>query len=158
MNGKGKIIDRVFRLGVVLKGIDGIFEIIGGILLFLISPGQIGHFIAQLTQHELQEDPRDVLFNLIIKMSHQLSAGTEFFTAVYFMAHGVIKVGLIAALLSRKLWAYPAAIIFFALFGVYQIYRYLYTHSVLMIVLTFFDAVVIALTWLEYKRIKPAHP
>ncbi len=154
MDKKGKIIDRAFDIGVILKGIDGFIEIIGGMLLFFISPAQINSFILLIAQHELSQDPKDILFNFLIKASQQLSVKAEIFTAIYFLTHGIIKVGLIAALLGKKLWAYPTAIIFFTAFGVYQIYRYFYSHAVSMLILTVFDIVIIVLTWMEYKRIK----
>ena len=156
MDRSGKLIRYTFWLGVALKGADGIFEIIGGVLLPLIPPQRIGSLIAGITRHELQEDPGDFLFNLLTRMAQHLSANTEFFVSVYLLAHGAIKTGLVLALLERKLWAYPAAIIFFALFMIYQIYRYFHSHSSFMAILTLLDMFVIVLTLLEYKRLKTA--
>ncbi len=43
-------------------------------------------------------------------------------------------------------------IVTLAVFVCYQIYRFALSHSVLMILLTLFDVVVIFLTWLEYGQ------
>jgi uncharacterized membrane protein len=69
----------------------------------------------------------------------------------------VIKVVLVASLFRERLWAYPAAIVVFTLFIVYQIYRYVLEPSTRMVVLSVLDVVVIALTWLEYRRLKRLH-
>jgi uncharacterized membrane protein len=79
------------------------------------------------------------------------------FAGVYLLSHGVIKVVLVASLFRERLWAYPAAIVVFTLFIVYQMYRYMLQSSISMIVLSVLDVVVIGLTWLEYRRLKRFH-
>jgi uncharacterized membrane protein len=61
---------------------------------------------------------------------------------------------LVASLFRERLWAYPAAIIAFTLFIVYQMYRYVLEPSAAMLGLSVLDVIVIALTWLEYRRLK----
>ena len=36
-------LDKTFKIGLILKGLDGILEIIGGILLLFLSPHAIEH-------------------------------------------------------------------------------------------------------------------
>ena len=79
------------------------------------------------------------------------------FAAAYLLWHGVVKVGLVAALLLKRRWAYPAAIIAFFLFLVYQLYRYTHTRSPALLALSIVDVIVITLTWIEYKRLKAIH-
>jgi uncharacterized membrane protein len=66
----------------------------------------------------------------------QLSTGTKVFAAVFLLWHGVIKVGLVWALLRKQWWAYPLAIVAFGLFLAYQVYRYFHTRSVWLLVLS----------------------
>jgi uncharacterized membrane protein len=63
----------------------------------------------------------------------------------------------VASLFRERLWAYPAAIVVFALFIAYQMYRYALGPSISMLVLSVLDVIVIALTWLEYRRLKRTH-
>jgi uncharacterized membrane protein len=77
--------------------------------------------------------------------------GTQVFVALYLLSHGSIKLWLIIALLREKLWYYPTAIVIFGLFIVYQLYRFSFTHSVWLLLVTAVDIIVIALTWHEYK-------
>src|SRR5579859_5424885 len=60
---RGDLLDRAFLIGIVLKGLDGVLEVAGGILLLLVSPGTIDRITGALTQHELSEDPHDFLAN-----------------------------------------------------------------------------------------------
>ena len=74
------------------------------------------------------------------------------FGAVYLLVHGAVKVVLVIALLLNKLWAYPCLIIVLLIFIGYQLYRIALEPSVGLIALTTFDAVIVALTWREYRR------
>jgi uncharacterized membrane protein len=69
----------------------------------------------------------------------------------------VVKIGLVAALMLKLKWAYPAAIAAFTIFLGYQMYRYSHTHSPELLVLSVLDILVIILTWLEYKRLQSSH-
>lgn len=73
------------------------------------------------------------------------------------MASGLTKIGLIAGLLRGKLGFYPAAIVVFLLFVIYQLYRYSLTHALWLVILTLVDVVVIWLTWREYKDMRSVH-
>ena len=148
------IIHVSFEIGLVLKGIDGLMEIIGGVFLLFLSPNRLNWLIRLLTQHELLEDPKDKVANFLITLGSSFSIGAQHFAVFYLMSHGIIKCVLILLLWQRKLWAYPLTIVSLILFIAYQVYRYTFTQSVFLILLTVFDIIMIALTYLEYKRIK----
>ena len=152
-----RIVHALFDIGVITKGVDGALEIVGGVLLFLVTPDQLQHIVRILTQHELSEDPGDVVAGYLLRTSQHLSASAKLFGAVYLLWHGVVKVGIVTALLGRQRWAYPAAIFAFVLFLVYQLYRYAHTYSPELLVLSVLDVFVIALTWLEYARLRASH-
>ncbi len=143
-----------FDVGIFFKGLDGVLEILGGVLVFLVNPETISRFIGALTQHELSEDPHDVLGRALVQLAGEVSADSQRFAGVYLLSHGVIKVFLVEALFRGRLWAYPTAIVFFAGFIAYQMYRYYLAPSVGMIVLSVLDLIVIGLTWLEFRRLK----
>jgi uncharacterized membrane protein len=152
-----RIVHVLFDIGVISKGVDGALEIVGGVLLFLVSPDQLQQIVRILTQHELSEDPGDVVASYLLRTSQHLSASAKLFGAVYLLWHGVVKVGIVTALLGRQRWAYPAAIFAFVLFLVYQLYRYAHTYSPELLVLSVLDVFVIVLTWLEYARLRASH-
>ena len=144
-----KNIHQVFTASVLLKAANGALEIIGGTLL--LFTGTIANGIAYLAQSELIEDPGDFLANSIQHYLPYLSQHSQLFAALYLLSHGIIKIFFATGLLRRKLWAYPSAIAVFIFFVIYQLYRYTYTHSTFLILLTIFDIFVIAMTWYEYR-------
>jgi len=151
---KNNIVHRSFELGILLKGIDGILEIIGGVLLIFLNPARLNRLVVLLTQHELSQDPNDVISNFLLKLSASFSISSQHFGVIYLISHGAIKFILVSLLWKKKLWAYPLAIVSLILFIIYQIYRYTISNSVFLIFLTIFDVFMILLTYMEYNRIK----
>jgi len=136
----------------VLKGLDGVLELIGGILLLVVSPNAIDQLTRFLTQHELSEDPHDFLANHLLHAAGSLTGASVRFGAAYLLLHGLVKVVLVAALLRNKLWAYPWMIAFLLLFIGYQVYRLALGFSIGLAGLTVFDSIVAWLTYREYGR------
>jgi uncharacterized membrane protein len=142
-----------FDVGIVLKGINGVLEIAGGVLLLALSSDQVYRLAGALTLHELTEDPHDILATHIMDAARHLTRSGRLFGAAWLLIHGIVKVGLVAALLRRRHWAYPVAIAVFLLFLVYQLYRYAETLSVPLLVLVVLDVFVVIVTSLEYRRL-----
>ena len=143
-----------FEIGVILKGLNGLLELIGGVLLLVFPPSAIQDFIIRLTHKELTEDPTDFIATHLRTAAQQLSVHAKTFAAIYLLSHGIIKAVLVYALIKDKLWAFPWAIGFFTAFGVYQIYRYFVEPSGMLIALTVLDVIVIGLTFAEWQRVK----
>ena len=148
----GDLLDRAFLVGIVLKGLDGVLEVLGGLLLLVVSPTTIDRAIKTLSQHELSEDPHDFLATHVLHVAGTLSGSSLRFGAAYLLSHGVVKIVLVAALLRNKLWAYPWMIVFLVAFIVYQVYRMTFAPSIGLVLLTIFDMVVVWLTYREYQK------
>ena len=146
------ILRTTFRTGITLKGIDGLLETIGGVLLWLIPPSAMNALVRVLSQHELSRDPQDFLAVHILRASETLLSSNKLFASLYLLSHGATKVALVVALWRNALWAYPLTIFVFAAFSAYQMYRYSHTHSMAMLLLTIFDVALIYLTWLEWRE------
>ena len=150
------IIHDAFEVGILLKGLNAALEIVGGLLLMLVKPDTISRLAAILTEGEFSEDPRDKVANWLLRSARDLAVSGRVFGTLFLLSHGVIKLLLITALFKKKLWAYPAAVLVFALFIAYQMYRYWLDYSVWMLILSALDIIVIILTVLEYRRLKRA--
>jgi uncharacterized membrane protein len=144
----------IFEVSLILKGAFAFFEIIGGILTYIIPEAFILGLISTLTQHALAEDPRDVVANYLLHVAQHLSVGAQHFAALYLLSHGAIKLWLIAGLLRERLWYYPTALTIFGFFILYQLYRFSFTHSAFLLFITVIDVVVIVLTWHEYRYLR----
>ncbi len=148
------ILHRLFDIGVWIKGIDGILEIIGGILFLSVSTATLNTIVIFLTQHELAEDPRDFVANALRHAASHLSANTKLYGGVYLIGTGAVKIFLAAGLLLGRLWTYPAALVFLCTLICYQLYRLSYHYSTGLLILTILDSVIVALIWNEYRRIR----
>src|SRR5215475_7900833 len=95
-------LDKTFKIGLVLKGLDGVLEVIGGILLLFLSPQTIQHLVRVLTAHELSEDPHDLIARYLLHTTAHLSHGTTLFGAIYLLSHGIAKIVLVALVLRDK--------------------------------------------------------
>jgi uncharacterized membrane protein len=144
--------DKAFRVSLYLKGLDGLLEILGGILLLIISPEQINHLARWLTQGELSEDPHDFIANHILKTAHDLTGASLAFGAAYLLSHGIVKIVLVVEVLRDHLWAYIGLIGVTSLFVIYQVYRMAVNFSVGLFLLTLFDLLIIYLTQKEYRQ------
>jgi uncharacterized membrane protein len=87
-------------------------------------------------------------------VAQHLSVGTETFYAFYLLSHGLVNVALVIGLLRGRLWAYPVSLAVLVAFIAYQGYRYSYTHSIGLMVLTAFDIVIIWLIWHEWRLLR----
>jgi uncharacterized membrane protein len=126
----GDLLDRAFAVGIIVKGLDDVLEVVGGILLLVVSPTTIDQLSRFLTQHELSEDTHDFLATHLLHAAGSLTGSSLEFGALYLLSHGLIKIVLVTALLRDKIWAYPWMIVFLIVFIVYQIYRMTFAFSI----------------------------
>ena len=147
-------IHQIFAISVLLKGAHAVLECIGGIALAVVTTQSIADLVNALTQEELTEDPQDFVATHLLHMAQDFTVGTQRFYAFYLLSHGILKLFLVVCLLRRRLWAYPVSLVVFALFFLYQLYRYSYTHGVGLIALTVLDLIVMGLVWHEYRLLR----
>src|SRR5207244_4670086 len=149
-----KIEHAFFLLSVWSKGVAGLLETIGGLLLLFIPHTGLNALVVFLTAPELAEDPTDRIATLLQRMVQELGTDTRLFASGYLIVHGIIKVFLVAGLLGRRLCSSPVSLWFLAVFIAYQAYRFFFTHSLWMIALTIVDLIVALFIWREYPARK----
>jgi uncharacterized membrane protein len=144
---------RLFRTGIVLKGILSATEIVAGIFVLFFEPSIVGNAIITASQKELIEEPGNFIAAHALTLAQQFSLTPQLFLAIYLLSRGIIKFALVIALLKKQLWAYPASLVVLGLFMIYQIYEIVIGHSVLLIALTLFDIIIMWLIWHEYRLV-----
>jgi len=149
-----KIIDVSFGIGLLLKGLFALGEILAGAALLFLTPDRLNKLISWAFKTELTEDPSDWIVNRFVIFGHTFTAGDQRFAMFYLISHGAIKLVTILLLWRKKLWAYPLSVIVFIGFIIYQMYHFALTHSIALILLTVLDIVMIVLTILEYRQMK----
>jgi uncharacterized membrane protein len=144
----------IFLASILLKGLNGILEIAGGILTLAIAPAVVKKVVGFLMQNEILEDPKDLLTNYFLHIFSNYNIAIQTFWVLYLLIHGVVKIFLVIALWKKKLWAYPLAMAIFLAFIAYQVYRYSLFPSIFLVILSLFDVFVIAMTYFEYRALK----
>ncbi len=142
---------RLFQLGVIAKGVDGVLELLGGVTFLLMDPRALGGLVRFLTAHELSEDPSDLVANALRRAVLHVSLDTQLFASLYLLAHGVLKLALVSGLWHGRRWAYPAALWFLGAFVAYELYRSVLGPSPALAALTALDVIVMALIWREWR-------
>lgn len=145
---------RLLRISLQFKSLFALTEIIGGGLFYFVSQRLIVNFVFAVTQNELSEDPRDIISRYLVAWSHSSYLSTQHFVAFYLLSHGIVKMAVIIGLLRGKSWAYPSSLIVFTAFIAYQLYRFVFTHSIWLLVLTAIDTVIVVMIWQENRVLK----
>jgi len=153
---KYKLIDVGFYGGLGLKALNALVENIGGWLILMITPQWLNQVILHYALPELRQDPNDPLMNRLITMGQNFTDSTQNSIAIYMILHGALKLMVIYLLWKKYLWAFPLGIAVFGVFIVYELYSYMHSQSLLMLIIVVFDLLILALIVLEYRRLELA--
>jgi uncharacterized membrane protein len=145
-----KQIRRYFRISVLIKGFISLLEVIGGLLAFVIPPSAVTNIVIAMSQDELSEEPGDFIASHSLQIAQHFTIASGTVIGIYLLTRGLIKLGLVFALLKNQLWAYPASLVVLGLFILYQAYLIVLSHSLIIITITIFDLIVVYFIWREY--------
>jgi uncharacterized membrane protein len=149
--GEGGLQHRAFDLVVLLKGLNGALELIGGLTLIFVSNAAILAFVRIIVRGELSEDAHDFLANGLLRWAENFGRDSRLFVAGYLLFHGAAKVSLAALLIRGVSWAYPAAIVFLTVFMAYAVYRLSHGWSLPLAAFILLDALTVWLIGREWR-------
>jgi uncharacterized membrane protein len=145
-----RTVHRVFELAILVKGIDGVLETLGGFLILFVPLHSLDTWIRWIVENELSTESPEFIAHAARHLLEILSVSTKLFASLYLIGHGLVKMFLVYALWREKLWAFPVALWFIGLFVAYQLYRYTHTHSVALLIFALIDVCVSWFIWREY--------
>lgn len=150
----GRSLELAYRIGIVIKGLDGLVELIGGLVLWL-TPALLISLFAPL-EHT---DSDDRMIRILIaqwagRLDDSMADGPQLFVILFLLSHGVVKIVLVYCLLKEYHWVYPYAIWLLGLFTLYQLYVLVQTPSIGMAVLAALDLAIIWLVWREWGALR----
>lgn len=140
-----------YEIGLILKAVQAFFEVVIGAILFFLNTNKAINYILATLHEELTEDPNNFLYNYFLNNTHQISTTGKYFMVFYLLSHGIIKLAIIAGLFLKKKWAYPASIIGLGGLILYQIYHIIKNHSIILLVLTIMDIIILWLIYHEHE-------
>jgi uncharacterized membrane protein len=149
---------RLFRVGIVVKGINGVIETVTGLLFLTVGRTTLTWSVFNLTQHRLLQDPDDRLAHSLRHAFSHFSAGNKLFATIYLLLHGVLKIFLMVSLLREHLWAFPTGMAVLGGFMIYQGYHLATNFSWLLLSLAGLDCIILLLIWHEYRNLKRRKP
>jgi uncharacterized membrane protein len=138
-----------FLIAVVLKGLDGLLEVVLGFILMFTD--EVRDIVIFLTGYAIIGDPN----NYIASHLHALANAPQevyIIGGAYLIAHGILKSFIAGTLWRNYSWAYPAALIFLGAFILYEFIGIAERGSVPLMCLAVFDILMFALVGYEYKR------
>jgi uncharacterized membrane protein len=149
------VIDRLYFAGVLIKGIDGLLELVVGVVLVFAPslPHTVLEKVAGRVVHHFDSVGPFVsgyLENLDANLAHSGS----WFLVAYLIAHGAIKVGLVYCLLRRLHHINPVAIAVLLVFLGYQIYLLVVHPTAGLALISVLDAAIIYLVYREYRELR----
>jgi uncharacterized membrane protein len=147
--------DRMFAVAVTIKGIDGGLQFLGALMLMVIPPTLITGVANTVVTRDLLGDPNGTLATHLASAADNFTNGsTRWFAIGYLLAHGVVKLGLVWALVKRVMVAFPIAVVVLLGFVVYEVWRAVHTHSIALPVFAAIDMVIIVLVIREYLKLR----
>jgi len=153
-----KWFDTVYKIGVGIKGFDGLVELVAGVLL-IIAP-RTPHRLLQSAALEAHEH-NTTLFHFIerqvIHLDAQITGKVLLFIIIFLIIHGIVKLVLVYCLLKKIHRAYPYALgVLLILFGLQVSPLFKNPADLALWLFTILDVAIIYLVWGEYQDIKEA--
>lgn len=151
--------ERLYLVGVSLKGVDGAVELTAGLLIWL-APGLVHTALLTSATEATESDARvsSLAAEYLLRADAALALQTTTIAVVFLVVHGVVKLVTVVCLLREWLRAYPFAIAALVALTAFQLDGLVSAPSPSAIALAVLDVVIIALVVHEYRvlRRRPA--
>jgi len=154
-NRRGAWFEKLYKVGVGIKGIDGLAELVAGVFL-LVAPQALHQFLLSLSGGMAFTHSHTLAFvaEYIARLDANLRESDLVFLIIFLLSHGVIKLVLVYCLLRKITWTYPYALTILVGFLAYQIYALVVAPSVWMTTLVVLDTIIIYLVWGEWRELR----
>ncbi|MEO8691277.1 MAG: DUF2127 domain-containing protein [Candidatus Saccharimonas sp.] len=147
--------ERIYKVGVGIKGFDGTVELIAGIWL-MVAPEAFRELLEHWHSAALGwGNSFGVLLGHGIQRVHEeMYGGVLVFAIIFLLSHGIIKLVLVYALLKEILWTYPYALAILGVFVIAQIVAVILRPGIGMALLLLLNLLIMAIVWGEWQKLK----
>jgi uncharacterized membrane protein len=145
------ICTRLFIIGMWWRISYGVLRIAIGLVLIHHINSPISDVFFTLMRHEVAQDPADFFITTVGGFLAHSPLTITFFAIFYLVFWGTLDIICSIGLLQRKLWAFKVSIYLIWAFVAYELFRYLHTHSSLLLCLVVADLTVLYLIQREYN-------
>jgi len=151
---KQRIYQVFFNLSMIVKGIDGVIELAGGLAFIFLNRENILNLLSHIYDYNMLDISNHTFLSLATAVSKAFETNVKNFIIVILVCNGFVKIGMSISLFMRYLKVFPVALVFLSVLFVYQIVQLFYTPSLFLILFNVFDALVILVIWAEYNQLK----
>lgn len=143
-----------YRIGLALKAIDGLIELVAGLLLWL-APALLKQLLGALGRQAAGESElRELLAHWAGRLSESIGTSAMTLVIVFLISHGIVKLVLVYCLLRDYRWVFRPALAILGLFAVYQLIVLISAPTVGKAVLLLLDVVIVWLVWAEWRSVQ----
>lgn len=141
-----------YLVAILIKGFDGAGEALAGLVILITGPERLYEWVIRLTAPELAAG-RHPAIHAIQRGAERLVEGPHGFVIFYLLVHGVLKLGIVMALLrGGGRWVFPAASAILAGFVIYMSWRLSIRWSDWLLGFALFDLLTLALVLNEWRN------
>jgi len=142
----------LLRIGLIIKAIDAVFEVVGGVLLFY--PRELNRWLALIFQHELVRRAAPHTAPVVEHHVTKAIYGASLAAALYLMAHGIAKIVFIGGVLKERRWGYIGLVAILVLFTIFELCRSFLDGGWAMFAFAAFDGYLAYLVWVDFRKAK----
>jgi uncharacterized membrane protein len=155
---KQSLVHIAYFVTILIKGLFGLFEVTGGLVLAIAGPQWIYSQILHWTTPELYQGGPSHLAMVIRQGAAALVQTQAGFIILYLLVHGALKMAITITLLrGRGVWIFPFSSVILLGFIAYMSYELSIHWSYLLLALALLDTVTLALVLNEWRTWKE-HP
>ncbi len=143
---------RIYLASLWIKVVFAVVELAAGIEVYFVTIPQIRRLTSWILHLRIFADGHDRKTIFVQHALGNLPMNAKTFLAVYLALHGLLKIGLVAGLLSGKRWAYPLGLIGLGAFVFYQVFHYAKHGNAIILVFAAFDIFIMWMVWKEWRE------
>jgi len=152
LTSRSRFFHLAYLAAILIKGFDGALEALAGLVILITGPERLYEWVLRLTAPELTGGPHRAL-HAIQRGAERLAEGPHQFVIFYLLVHGLLKLGIVVALLKgggRLL--FPIASLILAGFVVYMSWRLTIRWWDWLLGFALFDLLTLALVLNEWRN------
>lgn len=146
--------ENIFRLSLYWRIVYGMARFVLAIALVFFIGTPVAELIMHVMQHELVEDPGDLVAQTSVHFSHAHGYVVSYFMVGYLLFWSAVDVFLSVSMLKHRLWAFPVSLTLIGVFLSYELYRAVMVQTVTMWGLVVIDVVLWGVIFHEYQRLR----
>lgn len=150
LSKRPQILHDAYLGAILIKGFDGAVEALAGLIIALTGTEWLYEWVIRFTAPELSG--HHPALHAIRAGAERLANGPHHFVVIYLLVHGLLKLGVVVALLKGTArWIFPTASLILTGFIVYMSWRLSLRWSNWLLGFALFDVLTLGLVLNEWR-------